>query len=365
MADVNVAISTSPINVTATTAGVQGPVGYINTGDYALVFYFASNLTYAGKNSVNNPDKSKSYTASGQYMLFKREDYEAFGGHESLKGSIVEDLALARTVKTKLRRLFFIDGTKLVFTRMYPESLKQRWNGWKTCLFPGTKLTPPRQITGALLWFLWGLFAPVVLALTIRQYLLMPNFHWAFILISSILYITCGLSVFIYWNRKGAHQWVTYTFYPIVFFMFCFLLGYSALELLITKKTTWRGREYSQFWLTDNGVLIALAEGAVSDRLLELTRQIYPENQTLACYLEVLSKMSLHIIKIAYSALEAKGKLEPTDVLNILLTETAKISDQLQKEIINTLKEYPKEYDAFKKRMDLILDSLDKLKEMI
>ena len=141
----------------------------------------------------------------------------------------------------------------------------------------------------------------------------------------------------------------------------------SLKEKKLIKETdvkTWRGREYPQFWLTDNGVLIALAEGANPDRLLELTKQIYPKNQTLACYLEVLSKMSLHIIKIAYSALESKGKLEPTDVINIILTETAKTSDQLQKEVINTLKAYPKEYDLFKKRMDKILESLDKLKEM-
>ncbi len=75
--------------------------------------------------------------------------------------------------------------------------------------------------------------------------------------------------------------------------------------------------------------------------------------------------MSLHIIKIAYSALESKGKLEPTDVINILLSETAKISDQLQKEVIDTIKNYPKEYELFKKRMDKILESLAKLKEMI
>jgi len=84
----------------------------------------------------------------------------------------------------------------------------------------------------------------------------------------------------------------------------------------------------------------------------------------LACYLEVLSKMSRHIIKIAYSTLEAKGKLEPTDVLNIMLTETAKSSDQLQQEVVDILKAYPKEYEAFKKRMDQIWESLDKLKEM-
>ncbi|NPE10066.1 MAG: glycosyltransferase family 2 protein [Asgard group archaeon] len=192
------------------------------------VFYFASNLTYGGRNSVNNPNKLKNYTASGQYMLFNRKDYEKFGGHEALKGSIVEDLALARVVKTRLRRLFFIDGTKLVYTRMYPDSPKQCWNG-----------------TGALLWFLWGMFAPVALSLAIRFYLLNPvGLHWLYILFAAILYVVCGSSVFIYWNKKGAHQWVTYTFYPIVFFMFCFLLGYSALELVITKKTTWRGRVY-------------------------------------------------------------------------------------------------------------------------
>ena len=74
--------------------------------------------------------------------------------------------------------------------------------------------------------------------------------------------------------------------------------------------------------------------------------------------------MSLHIIKIAYSAIESKGKLEPTDVINILITETAKTSDQLQKEVIDTLKAYPKEYNLFKKRMNKILESLDKLKEL-
>jgi hypothetical protein len=64
------------------------------------------------------------------------------------------------------------------------------------------------------------------------------------------------------------------------------------------------------------------------------------------------------------STLKSKGTLEPTDILNILLTESAKISDQLQQEIIDTLKAYPKEYESFKKRMDIVLEELDKLKKM-
>ena len=87
-----------------------------------------------------------------------------------------------------------------------------------------------------------------------------------------------------------------------------------------TDSKTYRGRDYPQFWLTDDGAVIALAEGADPDRLLKLTKQIYPENQMLACYIEILSKMSHTIIKTVNSTLKAKGKLEPID--SILLTES-------------------------------------------
>ena len=66
-----------------------------------------------------------------------------------------------------------------------------------------------------------------------------------------------------------------------------------------TDVKIWRGRQHPQFWLTDDGAVIALAEGVDSDRLIELTKQIYPENQMLTCYLEILSKMSKQITKIA------------------------------------------------------------------
>lgn len=132
-----------------------------------------------------------------------------------------------------------------------------------------------------------------------------------------------------------------------------------------TDIKTYHGREYPQFWLSDDGTVIALAEGADPDRLLELTKQIYPENQTLACYLEVLSKMNPDIVKKVYSALRVKGKLEPIDIVTVMITEMqSKAKDQSLKDIIDTLKAYPKEYDLFKKRMDKILEGLDKLKEM-
>ena len=37
--------------------------------------------------------------ANGQYILVKRETYEAVGGHAGIAGDILEDVALARAVK--------------------------------------------------------------------------------------------------------------------------------------------------------------------------------------------------------------------------------------------------------------------------
>ena len=63
-------------------------------------------------------------TATGQFMLIRREDYEAIGGHAAVSGAICEDLELARRVKRSGRAVLLMGGEDVVSTRMY--------TGWKT-----------------------------------------------------------------------------------------------------------------------------------------------------------------------------------------------------------------------------------------
>ena len=57
--------------------------------------------------------------------------------------------------------------------------------------------------------------------------------------------------------------------------------------------------------------------------------------------------------------------MKPSRIAVLILIETEKkTTDQELKEIVDINKAYPKEYDSFKKRMDQILESLDKLKEL-
>ena len=77
-------------------------------------------------------------TASGQFLLFRRESYFKMGGHRAVKERLVEDISLAREIAKRIPdgwRLVTCDGTPLVSCRMYT-SLGQVWEGFTKNLWP-------------------------------------------------------------------------------------------------------------------------------------------------------------------------------------------------------------------------------------
>ena len=57
--------------------------------------------------------------ATGQCLAFRRRAYDAVGGHEAVRGNIVEDVAFARKIKAAGWRLRMADGAGLIACRMY------------------------------------------------------------------------------------------------------------------------------------------------------------------------------------------------------------------------------------------------------
>ena len=82
---------------------------------------------------VSNPDSSAA-AANGQYILVRREAYERAGGHEAVRGEILEDVELARRVKSQGGKLAFFPGAQWVRTRMY-SSFGEMWRGWTKNLY--------------------------------------------------------------------------------------------------------------------------------------------------------------------------------------------------------------------------------------
>jgi chlorobactene glucosyltransferase len=58
-------------------------------------------------------------TANGQCLAFRRSAYDKIGGHASVRGSIVEDVALARRIKSAYLGLRLAEGAGLITCLMY------------------------------------------------------------------------------------------------------------------------------------------------------------------------------------------------------------------------------------------------------
>src|SRR6266550_2488820 len=104
-------------------------------------------------NRVNDP-VSPIAAANGQFLLIRRDVYDAMGGHQGVAGEVLEDVAIALRVKRAGHRIWFGSGKGLVRTRMY-RSFEAMWEGWKKNLYRlmgGTPWAAFREMESTLPW---------------------------------------------------------------------------------------------------------------------------------------------------------------------------------------------------------------------
>lgn len=89
------------------------------------------------------PERWRDAVANGQYLLFRRDTYEALGGHERVKGAVVEDLRFAQILVEEGYGLAMRRAEKHLATRMY-RSLAELVAGWsKNIIRGGIQTLPP------------------------------------------------------------------------------------------------------------------------------------------------------------------------------------------------------------------------------
>ena len=85
--------------------------------------------------AANDPSSEVAF-AAGPFMLFRRSAYDSVGGHRALASEVVEDLALAKRIKSAGFRLRYLLGLDAVDLRMYAD-LPSLWEGWTKNWFIG------------------------------------------------------------------------------------------------------------------------------------------------------------------------------------------------------------------------------------
>lgn len=85
-----------------------------------------------------DPDREDDAILNGQHILVARSVYEAVGGHEAVKGEVVEDLRLAQELVRGGHRITLRGAEESLTTRMY-ESLGGIMEGWTKNLAVGAR----------------------------------------------------------------------------------------------------------------------------------------------------------------------------------------------------------------------------------
>lgn len=176
--------------------------------------------------------------AVGQMLLFRRQAYQAIGGHHRVHANIVEDLSLARAIKAAGLRWRVIEAADLISCRMYTSS-REAVEGLSKNLFAAFdfRLLPYLFIFTWLMVMFWGPLVVVGLhGLGLAPDAQIPLFT-----------VNISLSILLWmipYRRLGfpiALGWL----YPVTTLV-NFIVGLRSLRLSLTGRLTWKGRRITR-----------------------------------------------------------------------------------------------------------------------
>lgn len=196
---------------------------------------------YGGTESVSHAHRAEDVIANGQFLLVRRDSYDAVGGHEAVRDKVAEDLALAQRFFRCGFRVRLLRGDEQLSTHMYG-SLSELADGWGKNIFAGGIDAMPGGAIGRVafpfvlpLIPLMGLVPTIVLLFSLPGGL---NADWR--LWSTI----CVVANLFWWAMiyRGFRQRIWYALlYP---------LGAAVVLLIVLRaiargrRVGWKGREY-------------------------------------------------------------------------------------------------------------------------
>ncbi|MFC2159172.1 glycosyltransferase [Actinomycetota bacterium] len=177
-------------------------------------------------------------TAIGQFMLFKKDVYEAIGGHESIKGEILEDVIISKHVKKCGYKFMIFDGRSNLYCRMY-HNFSEVVSGYSKILFASFDYSVTMLFTAIVL----------MAAIYIAPFVMFPlsiifDWHQAFVNIM-FLQIIFILITRIIMSIRYRMKVVDILLYPLSVIYLLSMAVNSVLQYKYNIGVCWKGRTYN------------------------------------------------------------------------------------------------------------------------
>jgi glycosyltransferase involved in cell wall biosynthesis len=181
--------------------------------------------------NVNDPS-STAAAANGQFLMMRRDVYDAIGGHSAVAGEVLEDVALAMRAKAAGHRISFGSGKGIIRVRMY-RSFQAMWQGWKKNLYRlmgGTPWAVFREMESNLPW---------IPLLVIAMGLKFPFLFFLGILLLIARQTSYGLDL-----ARNQYPF-SFIFYYVPAVALYIGVLWASYRSHVNGRIQWKGREYS------------------------------------------------------------------------------------------------------------------------
>jgi len=196
---------------------------------------------YGGTEQVTNAHRAADVIANGQFLLVRRDVYDAVGGHAAVRDVVAEDLAMAQRFFRAGKRVVMLMATRQLSTRMYA-SLDELVRGWGKNIYAGGRNAMiggrlGRAVFPAVLLAtpVVGLTPPVILVLAVAGMLPAAWLLWSAVVVGAALVFWAAVYRFIGESVRYA------LVYPLGFAM---LLYIAASAIARGSRVEWKDRAY-------------------------------------------------------------------------------------------------------------------------
>jgi hypothetical protein len=198
---------------------------------------------------VNDPARPRAF-ANGQFMLFDRAVYDRIGGHELVKGELLEDIAIARRITQPDigARIGCLLANGLLHCEMY-RTHDGFERGWKRIFTEAARRRPKRLRDHARVVVLTGVVMPAASLLCVLvgagalAFDAPARLALSMIMIGALALAQLAITTALIYRRQHMPLRFVVT-YPFAAYRVGRLLAAAARDLDAGVRTSWGGREY-------------------------------------------------------------------------------------------------------------------------
>lgn len=173
----------------------------------------------------------------GPCLLCRRDDYFRIGGHEAIRGDVMEDLSLGQAFRKYGLPVHCLGGQGVISFRMYPGGFVQLIEGWTKNFGTAASSTHPLIFAMIIAWISGGFSTLALLLSGIQE----KSPLW--IIAAILAYIAYALQLLWLARKVGDFHSILFMVFPLLLGFFTLLFAKSFYQAKILRTVSWRGRQ--------------------------------------------------------------------------------------------------------------------------